>query len=184
MIKILEKTGGTYSYHSLQIDLLPYFSEKDYRILQLMESISNDIIYTDPKDDSYGKENDPHITVLYGFGEDVTYFGIREFLENRGIIPIKFGNISSFRNDGKEPYDVLIIEMDSPELTKVHNTLKKKFKNKDSFPTYKPHMTLAYVLPGKGTEFEGECLLTNSEINIDKFTFVHKAGYKLEVPLI
>jgi len=110
-------------------------------------------VYTKPYDDSYGLEDKPHITVVYGIHEDeidpeVVFDVIQNEMDS---ITVMVDNISIF--DGKE-YDVVKYDIPlSKELKKYRNRILKMFPNTQTFPEYHPHMTLAYVKPGEGKKY-------------------------------
>src|SRR6185436_14268976 len=51
-------------------------------------------------------------------------------------------------------------------------------------PEYKPHVTLAYVKPGKGAKYAGQSnALTGREITINSLLFSGRGGQELNIPL-
>jgi hypothetical protein len=51
----------------------------------------------------------------------------------------------------QSPY-ALVIEMDSPDLQRLHKELKQEYGLRPTFPIYKPHLSITYdigkVMPG------------------------------------
>ena len=72
-----------------------------------------------------------------------------------------------FEND---EYDVLKITCTSKALTDVHNKLGK-LENDDSHPKYNVHITLAYLLPGKGKKYAGRTEFVGKTFPVNKVTF-------------
>lgn len=101
------------------------------------------ILYTKPNDDSYGYDNNPHVTVKYGYAPDLTKQDLATIL--RGIKPfnIILHALSQFNNP---EFDVVKFDAESPVLRELR-AKADQFPNNDRFPEYKPHMTLAYVKP-------------------------------------
>ena len=168
----------TYDNHSTQFDLSDVMSEKDFSFIRLQMNISNELLYI--KDSSFGKESDPHITILYGLTKECDYFKLRAFCKDFGTIQIKIGDISKFESD---EYDVIKLSVESKELHDLHNYIKTNFDNVFSFPDYTPHITLAYVQKGSCDHMLGPCEWTGTEYLFNEFKFSHNEGYKLIVPL-
>ena len=196
MDKLSKGSDVSYKYHSTQINLYDCCSEKDFNFFYLQKKVPNSMVYReypqvaqgpfemmqdDPREE-YGYEHTPHITVLYGLKNDEDYFKIRDNLSKIDPFEFKIGNIASFRGD-KNEYDVLIVEIVSPGLSKIHEDLKKKYDNDYKYPEYKPHMTLAYVKKGACKEIEGKSLWTGQGYTCPKIQFSHKDKYFLEIPL-
>lgn len=119
-----------------------------------------------------GGENheDFHVTLAYGHfdrrnigDEDDLDSRVQSAIDDiRDLIPdkIQFDAMGRFEasesSDGK---DVIYAQVAAGQLEEAHDGLLKALKERsikmeDTFPTYKPHMTLAYIEPG--TEFELE----------------------------
>ena len=103
----------------------------------------------DPNDlDEDGFEDEPHVTVQYGFDPDVT---IQEVIAKVEPIPceIKFGSFGLFENDN----DVLKINIISPDLRKLNKKIMEEFEIDTKYPDYKPHATIAYLKKGMGKKY-------------------------------
>lgn len=163
----LYEKSGVRSFHSTQINLSDCCSEKDYNFYRLQQQIPADVIVE--------KEDNPHVTVLYGIHNDESYFKLLRLMK-----PGKFtiGNLSSFRNKNSES-DVLIVEIDSPDLIELNSKFKQNCEFTSEFPNYKPHITLAYVKKGELLDFEGPCDWTGTSYNFDCVQFSHKDKYFL-----
>lgn len=104
------------------------------------------------KDDDYGYEKEPHITIVYGLHNDKIdreelYEKIEEVIRP---IRVEVDTIGFFEN---EEYDVVKFDVPvTPELKEYRKTFMK-FPNTQSFPEYHPHMTIAYVKKGKGKTY-------------------------------
>lgn len=139
---------------------------------KLQRQISDDLLYIE--EPGYGRENIPHITIIYGLHNEADYFTIRRMLGNYKNIPVKLTNISKF---SEEKYDVIKIDVVSEVCYQIHNQIKDSCDNTQTYPLYNPHVTLAYVLPGScdfllGTE-------VNEEFKIKECEFWHKEGYAI-----
>jgi 2'-5' RNA ligase len=117
------------------------------------DGIDPNDVYVKPYDDSYGIEDNPHVTVLYGIHEDEidpeVVLGVIE--DDMDQVTVTITDITIFSND---EYDV--VKYDVPvtkQLQKYRDLLMSKFENTQTFPDYHPHMTLAYVKPGAGEKY-------------------------------
>ena len=111
--------------------------------------IYSEDIYDEP---DYGVEKEPHVTVLYGFKDEVTADEVFDVVKNTILIkPIEIGmmGISVFSNPN---FDVVKFDVNSPELVKLHDAVKQ-LPNKEQFSKYNPHITIAYVKSGTGEKY-------------------------------
>lgn len=125
-----------YSYGCIMVPLPDDLAQKvrDYGL-----EIPDEDIYDDG--DEHGREEDPHTTLKYGLHTD-NPDDVGAVLSNEPPPTIKLGRISSFHN---EDYVVLKIGVLSPELHRLNDIVSKELECTDSFPNYKPHITIAYL---------------------------------------
>ena len=111
--------------------------------------------YVDEKDlyteDNKGYSDNPHVTILYGFhDEEVDHNELEKDIKEKITAPIiNFKNISVFEN---EKFDVVKFDLKHDSLNEM-NEYFKKFPHTDTFPEYKPHVTIAYVKSGLGKKY-------------------------------
>jgi 2'-5' RNA ligase len=157
-----------YSYASTQVNLPEAEAQ---RIIEWgKENIPDDELYEDPEDDTMGREDTVHCTVLYGL-VDQDPEPVRELLSGTGTIKATLGKISLFEQDD---YDVVKIAVKSPDLHRLHKKLSDNLENENSFPEYTPHVTIAYVKPGSGKPFAGSTEFENTELSFSKVRFSTK----------
>ena len=138
----------------------------------IMEYISNipmECVYEE-EGKHYGKEKTPHVTVLYGIeamAEGKTKEMLAKIPRN---ISATLGKISKFEN-ADCPYDVLKVEVHSPHLTKIHETLKRTCENTWEHPSYSPHVTLAYVKKGTCSECVGDTRFVGQKFVFEAFMY-------------
>ena len=104
-----------------------------------------------PNDPSKGKEDEPNITILYGFHDKVSSDDFIPILS--GIsepINIQIKGISHFENDN---FDVVKLDCESATLREIRQQVEQ-LKHTKTYPNYSPHMTLAYVKPGMGKKYD------------------------------
>jgi len=117
---------------------------------ELTNSIDPKDVYTGG-DDSHGIQEYPHLTLLYGLEKDVTEDQVKSILDKfNGELHIDIDGINLFEN---EQFDVLKFNVVSDSgLQELHDELSK-LPNNDKFPTYKPHITIAYLNKGEGKKY-------------------------------
>ena len=115
-----------------------------------------------------GGENheDFHVTLAYGHfdakgDEDDTSVRVQHAIDDiRDLIPdkIRFDAIRRFQaSESSDGQDVIYAQVAAGQLEKLHDELLKALKKRGiklegTFPTYKPHMTLAYIDPKEAYE--------------------------------
>jgi len=110
-------------------------------------AIPPEILYTDPNDPTYGYDEEPHVTLKYGFLPDLQRKDVATILKGVKPFNIILKALSQFNN---ENYDVVKFDVDknNQQLMELRNRCDR-LPNEDSYPDYHPHMTLAYVQKGK-----------------------------------
>ena len=117
----------------------------------ILSKIDDEDLYTEENDSSYGKEHEPHVTVLYGFTENTDVDKIEKILQTlKKPVEVTFTKIDLFEND---QFDVVKFNVESKMLNKLHDYFKSNFENEDKYPTYQPHATIAYVKKGMGKKY-------------------------------
>lgn len=127
---------------------------KEWEDLHL-SGIEEDDLYEVPNDDSYGLEETPHVTIIYGIHEDeVDPEVIAEVIEkNMEPTTVIIDEIGIFEG---EEYDVVKYNVPLTEQLQKYRDIFLKFPNTQTFPDYHPHMTIAYVKPGLGKKYAGK----------------------------
>jgi hypothetical protein len=121
---------------------------------RIQDIINPDDLYEDPDDKSFGLERESHVTLLYGLHKGVPEKEITTALSGITFDDCKLYNPSLFEN---EEYDVLKFDVGyvargGAFLSKANRALKA-FPYTSDFPDYNPHMTIAYLKPGKGKKY-------------------------------
>lgn len=115
---------------------------------ELQDMIKDEDLYTEEGDDGYGRETEPHVTILYGLHEEIKDSDIEKDIHKIKEPKIEFKNISAFENE----YDVLKFDVKSEDLTKLNKTFAE-YPHTNKFPDYHPHCTIAYLKKGKAAEY-------------------------------
>lgn len=112
---------------------------------ELLNKVSDEKIYNDETND-FGKENEPHCTVLYGFnqGKEIVE-QVKDICERiKTPVSVKVKSISCFESG---EFDVLKFDLESESLVKL-NSIFATFDVTNDFPDYHAHMTIAYLKKG------------------------------------
>jgi 2'-5' RNA ligase len=114
-------------------------------------------------------ENEPHVTILFGFHGDFTK-ELKSLLGNWGELNLTLGKVSRFSSKEK---DVLKIEVESKDIKKLHGFLMEHYKDKitTDYPKWKGHLTLAYVKHGACKELDGDSTFNDKEFKFNELVY-------------
>ena len=144
---------------------------------EITSSIDEEDIYEEEGDSTYGIQQNPHLTLLYGLHDTVTPDMIKSVFDNfTDNINIVVDGIDIFEN---EKFDVVKFNV-KPDgaLQYLHNELSK-FPNSDQYPDYKPHITICYVKKGTGKKYIKPDYKYEVK-NVDKITYSIPSGEKIK----
>jgi 2'-5' RNA ligase len=173
---VIEKEGDTYSKGCVMAfldDIIP-------EIKDIQSKITEDEIYEEDEDRSYGFEDEPHVTILYGIHSDKV--SIDEVLKS--VIgldwkqPVRIGNLGLFEN---EKYDVLKLKAEAQWLNSANRKLCNTLPYSNDYPDYNAHVTVAYLKPGKGKEILERIGEINMKATPNKMVYSLPDGEKKEV---
>lgn len=122
------------------------------------------------------KYKDAHVTILYGLHKTIDEDELKKVVEELSVKQIEVKKIGRFKGDTN---DVLKFEVDYSFLHK-NNKILKKFPHTSTFPTYKPHMTIAYLKKGRADDYV-QTLPTNLQKILKPSHFVYSKANGKEV---
>lgn len=128
-----------------------------------------------------GIETEPHITARFGLHFQTPSARLRESLRQFGPITATLGKTSLFSNPDA---DVLKVDVDSPDLHKIYKLIGRLVPVHTTHPTYKPHLTIAYLKPGRGAKYTGNSSLDGQKLTFNSLIFSGKRGKRETLPLI
>ena len=176
-VKKEAKIGQSYDNASTQVDLPDDLAKK---ILDWgHNNVADEDLYTKP-DGGMGRENEIHVTLLYGLKNDDPD-EIAELIKGTGSFDVRLGLVTAFR-DGDDN-DVLKIDAEAPELQKLHYLIDEETDNDNSYPTYQPHVTIAYMKKGKADPYIGDDTFRGKKFKAEDITFSTKDNKKIQIPL-
>lgn len=122
------------------------------------------------------KYTNAHVTILYGLHKTIDEDELKKVVEELPVKQIDVKKIGMFKGDTN---DVLKFEVDYSFLHKNNKTLKK-FPHTSTFPTYKPHMTIAYLKKGKAEDYL-QTLPTNLQKVLKPSHFIYSKANGKEI---
>lgn len=145
--------------------------------------IPDEYIYQDDKGES-GREDEPHVTVKYGLHTDDPQ-EVADVIGYYGPVSGELRGMSAFVNDNV----VLKMGVQSRELQRLNRLICQELEYTDTYPEYRPHVTVAYLKKGPADnpyyfknfytdELEGEVF------EIDKVEFSTPSGKRYWISLI
>ena len=126
-----------------------------------------------------GREDDPHVTILYGLTDDNPK-SVRQSLRGQPTGTIEFGQTSVFKCDD---YDVVKIDVLGDYIEHIHDVLADDCKYESTHPTYIPHCTLAYVRSGCGKKYLGMDDMEGQSFMPNKVIFSNTQNTVTAIPL-
>ena len=114
--------------------------------------IKDEDIYNNAAQD-FGREYKAHITVLYGFTENIDVEKMKKMLYTlKRPISVELTKIDTFN---PKEFDVVKFAVKSKTLVNLNNIVSEKFDYVKTYDEYTPHMTIAYVKSGMGEKYIG-----------------------------
>lgn len=154
------------------------------RLQQILDSLRNCII---DKDNITQKlEDDYHVTIIYGLNYPTVY-DIQRCLKKYGknCIKFKLSEINIFSpSESHDESDVAHIQIKSQDLEKLHSIIKENLDNEETFPTYKPHITLAFVKPNSCNKIRGLRPFNNIVVNVHRIILSDPNWRHIKIPLL
>lgn len=111
-----------------------------------------------------GREDKPHITVLYGLTGD-SHEPVAELLHGTEHAHVTLGPLRVFNN---QKYDVLHVSVQSSCLSKMHWKIRNQVPCDVTYSDYNPHITLAYLEPGAGRRYNGSKIFDGEEVTFTR----------------
>jgi hypothetical protein len=171
---ITENTKSTYEYGCVML----YFNFP--MINKIHDGVDPNDIYTEEGDRSYGLEDEPHCTLLFGLHDnEIDTNKVLDVMKQFNFGTVKAHNISLFEN---ENYDVLKFDIKGDNLHKANAALKQ-FPYTSNFPNYHPHMTIGYLHPGMGAKYVKQMAGLEYVLTPTHIVYSHPNGTKDKIKI-
>ena len=115
-------------------------------------NIQDEDLYVDEEDDCRG-ETETHVTLKFGLLEQKPSEKTAEIIQDCEPFDIKLTGVGLFRS---EKYDVVWVGVESPGLHALNRDISAQVPVRDTFSTYNPHVTVAYVQKGTADHLKGQ----------------------------
>jgi len=146
--QLLEKKGDTHSYGCVML----YFDIKKKAWGEFQDMIADEDIYTEESDQSYGREDEPHVTILYGLHADIPDSTIESLIDEMEGPELNLKKISIFENDKFDVVKFDIVGESEKKLAKM-NAKFAELPHTTDYPDYHRHSTITYVKAGTGKKY-------------------------------
>lgn len=175
-LTLKDEHQSVHDYSSTQVNIK---GEAAKKIIDFGNKIPESELYTDPKDPSYGRETQPHITARYGLATDNP--GEISDLSKMGPIKARIGKVSVFEND---KYDVVKADIDSDSMRAVNKKIGELVDVPgETFKDYQPHATIAFVKKGEGKKYIGDNSLEGTELTFNEISLIDRQGNAHQIGL-
>ncbi len=132
------------------------------QVIKLLDELPEEVVFL--------REEQPHITVLYGIHSDNAE-DIAPLLEQTAPFKLHIGGYGVFEHPD---YDVLYLRVqdESGVLSELNATLANNLAHTTFYDGYHPHVTLAYLAKGKGSMYaESLPRMSMHNLEFDKVMF-------------
>ena len=173
-----ESRRSKHDYSSLLVELPEDLT--DNVISWGFDYVPSEHLLTDPKDHTFGREEDIHITVLYGIHTD-NYKDLSGLFAKEKEFECTLGNIDLFTRNSK--FDVLIVRVSGEDLYKLNRKVRREIEATESYPIFEPHVTIGYLEKNYGKKYIGDGAFKGEKFKINQIIFSSKDGIKTPIPL-
>lgn len=168
-----------YQYSSIQVSLPSPAADKIFEWGE--EHIEDNKIFIDPQYPIYGREDELHITILYGLHTEQSEL-VHELLRNEPAFRVKLGAVSIFTTSPK--FDVVKIEVISDALHHLNEKLSYNLASTVLYNKYQPHITIACVEKESCNNLRG-CMDFNGVVHsVNDLHFCHRDRHRTQLPLV
>lgn len=145
LIQLCENVGP-HEYACLMFDVPNSIKNK---IKELQKQIDSEDV-----DPTEGLEEQVHITLLYGI-EDTPEIRKKSerILTDSDPLVGHTGDIEIFEPEN-EDYDVVVVRVRGTAIHDLRKRVEKEIPNTQTFPEYRPHLTVGYVRKGTGKKYK------------------------------
>jgi 2'-5' RNA ligase len=167
-----------YSFSSVQVNLPHDLAQE---IIKWGKAhIPEHQLFTDKTQGHLGREDEIHMTVLYGLHSE-SPVQTKELVAKTPPFPIHLAKIGIFSTN--DEFDVVKINIEGDELKDLNARLAKNCQHTNRHGAYRPHVTIAYVKKGTAWKFDGNADFEGRSFLADQLIFSSRNGKKDRISL-
>jgi len=136
------------------------------------EYINENDIFFDLNNNFYGREDEPHVTLLYGLHTHDPLC-VEQLISNQQPFEITLQEFFLF--DDNNSFNVLAIKLDTPELYELNGKIRGNLDYTNRY-NYVPHITIAYLKKGRYVPMDNP--FKRHKFLADNFVFSSGLGIK------
>jgi hypothetical protein len=129
-----------------------------------------------------GREDKPHITILWGLHSDDPD-AVEDVVKSFGQVTVNLGAVSFFPASGDHQFDVLIVKVDGQSIRDLNRLMSQRLEHASTHPSYEPHATIAYLKAGLGEKYAAAMAAPDEEITFDELVFSNRDREKTIISL-
>jgi 2'-5' RNA ligase len=176
------KSARSIQAHSYGCLMAPLPSISD-RIHTFADAIPEEFIYDDGSGEQ-GRQDEIHITVKYGMHTSDSD-EVAEKISGWPPFYVTLGKVSVFHGDND--YVVLKLSAQSRDLVALNRYVSRVFDVTDTYPDYKPHITIAYLTKNYKNPYYYRDFYTDEfagqRVKVTELEFSPAEGPKIIIPL-
>ena len=138
------------------------------------ENIPNSLLYDEQ---GYGRELYVHLTFLTNVDVRRNTM-LNETLAMQSSVNGTLGKVMTFTQNSK--FDVVCLEIVNGEVLELHRRLHNSIVYEQIYPTFIPHITIAYVKKSHGEKYRGNTYFEGNSFTIDDLVVSHNRGKSQE----
>ena len=175
-----EKTKHEYASTQFDLEDAGYSRSQGNPTFGILPGMANRIPDGELAED--GRETEFHITVKFGL-HDHDPMRLVEVVRGFGSVRVRLGKTSIFPAKEGADYDVVKIDVEGEDLHRLNKLITDSVPNTTTHPTYRPHITLAYVKAGLGEKYAGNIEVEGFVLDFDVLTFSDKNRNHFKIDL-
>lgn len=144
------------------------------------KNIDDNQIFVSQIGPSLGREDDIHVTVLYGIHAG-TPAVLKPLLQTQRPVQMQLGRVQIFSNNR---CDVVVIDVLSDSLYALHECIKGQTRYTTKHSRFRPHLTIAYVKHNMGWQFYDNRNWEGLTFTCNKLTFASHTGLTEQIMLV
>jgi hypothetical protein len=148
-------------------------------ILWGKNNVPDDDLFVVPGESYFGREDEAHVTVLYGI-HDKDPHKIQRLVKGFGPVNASLGKMNVFAN---EKYDVVVIDVESKELKDLYTLMADNIVHTNRYRRYNPHITIAFVKRGRGWKHYGNAYFSKRRFIANEMVFSTTEGERFQIQL-